>query len=137
MNIFKQPMGYCQLYKKNKTYHQSKEIFCAPGIPSFQVEEETISAQKAYVKTKKKFHKAPINQNKFCYECKLAFPKFVSVNNGIYICIDCATVHREFGDKKVSWVRSLEMDNLTPFQLKMLEKGGNAKFREFVQKYDI
>jgi hypothetical protein len=63
-------------------------------MPSFMVEDERISAQKAYVKNTKKIAKVPIDQNKFCFECKAPDPKFVSVNNGIYICIYCATIHR-------------------------------------------
>ena len=93
-----------------------------------QVEEEKVSAQKAYVKKTKKIAKKPIDLNKYCFECKSPDPKFVSVNNGIYICIQCAVIHRDFGNTKVSSVRSLEMDILTSEQQKTLELGGNNNF---------
>ena len=50
-----------------------------------------------------------------CFECNRVGAEWVSVNNGIYICLNCAGVHRSFG-VQVSFVRSLQMDNITELQ---------------------
>ena len=72
--------------------------------------------------------------NQFCIECQEKDPQWVSVNNGIFICLHCSAFHRGYG-VNISFVRSLEMDQLDPIQIKMLEIGGNRKFLEFVQLY--
>ena len=45
-------------------------------------------------------------QNNLCFECGAGAPQWVSINNGIYICLQCAGKHRGFG-VQVSFVRSL------------------------------
>ena len=51
-------------------------------------------------------------QNNYCFECGEKGPQWISVNNGIYICLNCAGTHRGFG-VQISFVRSLEMDNIS------------------------
>jgi len=51
-----------------------------------------------------------IPENKFCFDCGLISPKWASINNGIFICLKCAGIHRGFG-VHISFVRSLTMDN--------------------------
>ena len=74
--------------------------------------------------------------NKFCVECQKPNPEWVSVNNGVYLCIQCAGIHRGFG-VQVSFVRSLEMDKIDELHVKMLKEGGNRKFLEFVKLYEL
>ena len=80
--------------------------------------------------------KMKIDMNNFCVECHEIDPQWVSVNNGIFICINCAGHHRGFG-VQVSFVRSLEMDKIDDLHLKMLKFGGNRKFLEFINLYEI
>ena len=74
--------------------------------------------------------------NARCFECAAANPQWVSINNGIYICLQCAGTHRSFG-VQVSFVRSLEMDNLSEMHLKMLKYGGNQAFANFLALYHL
>lgn len=72
----------------------------------------------------------------FCVECLFKDPKWVSVNNGIYLCINCAAKHRGYG-VKISFIRSLEFDYISDSEIIKLQKGGNRKFQEFVRLYKI
>lgn len=74
--------------------------------------------------------------NKFCCECLSPDPEWVSVNNGIFICIKCAGQHRAYG-VNISFVRSLKLDLIEGDQIEMLKRGGNRKFLEFVQLYKL
>jgi len=49
--------------------------------------------------------------NNVCFDCNKSFPEWVSVNNAIFLCLDCAGVHRSLG-LQISVVRSLTMDEL-------------------------
>ncbi|OBZ76552.1 ADP-ribosylation factor GTPase-activating protein GCS1 [Grifola frondosa] len=51
------------------------------------------------------------------------------------LCLQCAGVHRGFG-VHVSFVRSVSMDTWQEDQIKRMQLGGNAPFREFIKTYD-
>jgi ADP-ribosylation factor GTPase-activating protein 1 len=51
-----------------------------------------------------------IADNNNCFDCNAIRPQWASVNNGIFLCLKCAGVHRGFG-VNISFVRSLTMDN--------------------------
>jgi len=74
--------------------------------------------------------------NNWCFECGEKHPQWISVNNGIYICLNCAGIHRGFG-VQVSFVRSLEMDKISDLQKKMLQYGGNNQLREVLKLYGL
>lgn len=74
--------------------------------------------------------------NNVCFECKEDAPKWASVNNAIFICMNCAGVHRGLG-VDVSFVRSMTMDSWSEAQLKMMSIGGNARLAEVLDKFDL
>ena len=49
---------------------------------------------------------------------------------GIYMCLDCAAVHRSMGTH-VTFVRSINMDSWKPAQLQLMKSGGNDKAEAF------
>lgn len=75
-------------------------------------------------------------ENQQCFDCGQAQPQWASVNNGIFICMNCAAMHRSMG-VQISFVRSLSMDTWMENQLKLMAIGGNKKLKDFFQNYDL
>lgn len=74
--------------------------------------------------------------NQSCFESGAAAPAWASVSHGIFISIGAAGIHRSLG-VQVSRVQSVEMDAWKPLQLRMMELGGNRRFRDFLQDHGV
>ena len=83
------------------------------------------------------------DENDSCFDCgkknlklgkKPAF--WSSVNNAIYICLECAGVHRGFG-VEISFVRSITMDKWKPNHIKLMKVGGNKRLRTLLKEYGV
>ncbi|XP_023239388.1 stromal membrane-associated protein 2-like [Centruroides sculpturatus] len=74
-----------------------------------------------------------IDGNDVCSDCKRKDPEWASYNIGIFLCTQCAGIHRNLGSH-VSKVKSLRLDNWDLDQVKFMEEMGNKKA---AQKYEI
>jgi len=63
-------------------------------------------------------------------------PKWASVNNAVFVCLNCCALHRPLG-AHISFLRSVNLDAWNEKQLKCMSVGGNKKFREFLAIYDL
>jgi len=77
-----------------------------------------------------------IEDNKKCLDCQAENPRFVSVNNGIFLCETCSKIHKRLGDN-ISKIKSLISDELTQEDIAILKIGGNARYRNFIKEYGI
>jgi len=75
-------------------------------------------------------------ENKWCFECHAANPQWASPKYGIFICLECAGVHRSLG-VHISFVRSITMDQFKPEELRLMEVGGNEKAQKFFRANGI
>ena len=78
--------------------------------------------------------KEPENQK--CFDCGKTPVQWASVNNGIYLCINCSGNHRGYGDN-IRFIRSITLDSWNDNQIKLMKIGGNKNLRELLEVYNI
>jgi ADP-ribosylation factor GTPase-activating protein 1 len=61
---------------------------------------------------------------------------WVSLNNAIYLCLDCSGEHRGLG-VGVSYIRSITLDTWNENGVSLMRCGGNKKLRYFLRLYNI
>ena len=69
--------------------------------------------------------------NNICFDCGVENPTFVSVNNGIFLCNQCASVHMSF-PQGVSIIENNDLYSLSENELQFLAKGGNTNLNDFI-----
>ncbi|KAJ3903195.1 hypothetical protein F5879DRAFT_960626 [Lentinula edodes] len=62
--------------------------------------------------------------NDVCADCKARAPRWASHNLGIFICVNCAAIHRKIGTH-VTKVKSLTLDSWTKEQVERMKEMGN------------
>lgn len=73
--------------------------------------------------------------NSSCADCGEKGPRWVSINLGLYLCIECSGIHRSLG-VHISKVRSIELDLWDPDTIKFMLEMGNKKANE-IWEYNV
>ncbi len=71
--------------------------------------------------------------NKYCVECGKENPEYISINNGIFLCMECAQNHFKF-PKNVSEIIKNDRKSLTFDEIQPLLCGGNRSLLDFINK---
>lgn len=74
--------------------------------------------------------------NRKCFDCGAFNPQWASPKFGIFICLECAGIHRGLG-VHISFVRSITMDQFKPDELLRMEKGGNEKCKQYFEEHGL
>ncbi|GAB5358436.1 hypothetical protein AAMO2058_000457200 [Amorphochlora amoebiformis] len=69
-------------------------------------------------------------ENRYCVDCRAEGPTWASINLGIFLCLDCAGIHRSLGTH-ISKVRSVTMDTWLPEWVKFMSAVGNARANSY------
>jgi len=69
------------------------------------------------------------DENNICADCGEANPLWASANLGLFICINCASIHRALG-VHVSRVKSIMLDTWRAEEYEVMKQGGNRRSNE-------
>ena len=70
-------------------------------------------------------------KNNECFECSNFYPEYISLNNGIFICQNCAREHFKL-PKSISYIIKNNLRSLNLNNIQYLCCGGNQKLSEFI-----
>ena len=75
------------------------------------------------------------SENKICFDCGGPFPTYVSINNGVFICSNCANNHLRLG-YNISYVHQIS-SAWDQYLLSYALRGGNTRFKRLCAKYEV
>ncbi|KAF8635760.1 hypothetical protein AX15_000368 [Amanita polypyramis BW_CC] len=61
-----------------------------------------------------------------CADCKTRNPRWASHNLGVFVCVNCASIHRKMGTH-ISKIKSITLDSWTKEQVESMKAMGNLK----------
>lgn len=74
--------------------------------------------------------------NNRCMDCNVSNPQWATVTFGVFICLDCASVHRSMG-VNTSFVKSVTMDSWSQREYLFMKYGSNPSFKAFIAQHGL
>ena len=75
-------------------------------------------------------------ENKKCFDCGAQPARFVSLNNGIYLCHSCSEEHKKI-ESGLNIIKSITFEQWNKNQLNIMKKGGNKKLKIFLEENNV
>ena len=70
--------------------------------------------------------------NLICFDCRKKTPKYISINNSIFLCSSCALIHKKNLPEKISFIIDNNLNLLSINYLRYLFIGGNQNLDNFI-----
>jgi ADP-ribosylation factor GTPase-activating protein 2/3 len=77
-----------------------------------------------------------VPDNQICFDCGKSQSSWASVNNSIFLCFDCAGIHRSLG-VTLSYIRSTTLDSWNDNQINFMKAGGNKRLKELLKVFEV
>ena len=127
------PIGPRMKYqKKNKKEDIELQIACEDAEE--RKERLMLEKQKKkeqLLKNKNLIYKID-EDNYYCVDCGNPQSNFISINNGVTLCNNCAEIHKTFGNN-ISYILNIN-DKLDDYLFNFFVFGSNTKFKRFLEK---
>ena len=79
--------------------------------------------------------KDKMKDNSKCIDCNAEDPRFISINNSVFVCSRCAGFHLSLGNE-VSFIKNVE-DQFEEEEIKYIDIGGNLRFLTNLQEFEL
>ncbi|KAL6121526.1 hypothetical protein NUSPORA_01530 [Nucleospora cyclopteri] len=80
--------------------------------------------------------KMRLEENKKCADCRAANPRWVSCKYGVFLCLECAGIHRALG-VNYDFIKSATLDQWSREAYLPIKYGGNSKFISFLKEKNL
>ncbi len=118
--------------KKNKKEDIELQIACEDAEERKErLMLEKLKKKEEILKNKNLVYKID-EDNYNCVDCGTPQSNFISINNGITLCNNCAEIHKKFGHN-ISFVLNIN-DELDEYLFNFIVFGSNTKFKRFLEK---
>ena len=75
-------------------------------------------------------------ENKRCFDCGAQPARWISLNNGIFLCHSCSEEHKKI-ESGINSIKSISLEQWNKNQLNIMKKGGNIKLKNFLEENNI
>jgi hypothetical protein len=74
--------------------------------------------------------------NQICFDCGGKPANWASINNGIFLCLNCSGNHRSLG-VNISYIKSVVLDKWNDNQVSLMLGGGNTRLADLLEEYQV
>ena len=121
--------------KKNKKEDIELQIACEDEQERKErLFQEKLKKEEIILKNKNLIYKID-EENYNCVDCGKSPSNYISINNGITLCNDCAEIHKKFG-QNISFLLNIN-DELDEYLFNFIVFGSNTKFKKFLEKENV
>ena len=74
--------------------------------------------------------------NNHCIDCQLVNPTYTSINNAVFLCDNCADIHKRLG-QNITQIKSITNDQFSDEEISLLKIGGNLRLENLLKEYSL
>ena len=121
--------------KRNKKEDIELQIACEDEQEKKErLFQEKLKMKEIKLKNKNLIYKID-EENYNCVDCGTPQSNYISINNGVTLCDNCAEIHKKFG-QNISFLLNIN-DELDEYLFNFIVFGSNTKFKRFLEKENV